>query len=45
MIPNIEELKLAINNIVWMYADKELTLEKAEDLSIQILNLIMAGRY
>lgn len=41
----IEEiLKLEINNLIWMYSPNDLTLEKAEKLSLKIGEMIMKGK-
>jgi len=36
---SIEEIKKSINNIIWMYAPKETTLEKAEDAACKMLRI------
>lgn len=40
---NEEELKKEINNLIWMYAPPELTLEEAEQVALKVLGMI-AGR-
>ena len=37
----LEELKLAINNLIWMHGDKDLKLEEADDKAIKIMQLIL----
>ena len=39
-VPENCELKLAINNVIWMYARPDLTLQEAENLSIVIYDKI-----
>ena len=34
------DLKLEINNLIWMHGDSETTLEKAEEKAITIMQLI-----
>jgi len=44
MNEDYEELKKAINNLIWMHAPSELTLIKAEDIAIDILIMITEGK-
>ena len=39
-----ENLKVEINNFVWMYAPKSMTLDEADDLSLKIYDLFMDRR-
>lgn len=38
------ELKLKINELVWDYAPNYLKLEKAEEISCEILTMILSGK-
>ena len=40
---NTEDLKKEINNLIWMYGPGNITLEKAEYISCQILAMIKNG--
>lgn len=45
MNPNeISDIKLAINNLIWMYAPGSTTLKEAESIAIQILEMINTGK-
>jgi hypothetical protein len=41
---NREDIKLAINNLIWMYADGKITLEQAEKMAMEILHIINGNR-
>jgi len=36
-----EELKLGINNVIWMYAKGKMTLEEAEKMSCYIMQIVI----
>ena len=38
-----ENLKLEVNNVIWMYGKGTFTLDEAEELSIVVCNLILGN--
>jgi hypothetical protein len=40
MVEDIEDLKLKINNLLWMYSDDKLTFGEAEERAIDIMAII-----
>jgi hypothetical protein len=40
----INELKKAINNLIWMYAPPQLTLASAENIALDILYMVSNGQ-
>ena len=43
-VPENCHLKSAINNVIWMYANPDLTLQEAENLSIEVYDKIMGAK-
>lgn len=41
---NIEEAKLAINNVLWMYSNPTVTIGELEDRAIRILKIVMEDK-
>jgi len=41
---DLEAMKLDINNLVWMYAPGTITLNEADDIASEIMDMILAGR-
>jgi hypothetical protein len=39
-----EDLKLAINNLIWMYGPDTLTLNKAEEIALKIYGMVLKGK-
>jgi hypothetical protein len=41
---SINDLKIELNKVVWMYAAQDTTLREAEDLASELLRLFVANR-
>ena len=44
MEENTTDLKLAINNLIWMHSPDELRLKDAEMIAIDIMSMIKSGK-
>jgi hypothetical protein len=40
-IPDLDDFKPKINNLIWMYGPPSLTLQEAEERACAVINLIM----
>ena len=45
MHPDTTELKLVINNLIWIYAPDDMSLKDAEKLAVSICKRIVEGVY